>query len=119
MSLIGQTPKQKTTVENYPVVFSPITEFKTVKECLCQAESATLEVGQQYVIKTLVKEEVIEGMEAFTCAVYNRSRLTKVDELRRQLLKDKCRHEVINANQEVDLATLPPCRRSLVQHIRR
>jgi hypothetical protein len=67
----------------------------------------------------LVKEEVTEGLEAFTCAVSSRSRLTKVDELRHQLLKDKCGEEVINANQNVDLATLPPCRRSLVQHIRR
>jgi hypothetical protein len=28
-----------------------------------------------------VKKEVIEGLEAFTCVVYSRSRFTKVEEL--------------------------------------
>ena len=38
----------------------------------------------------LVKEEVIEGLEAFICSLFSRSCLTKVDELEHQMLKDKC-----------------------------
>jgi hypothetical protein len=33
------------------------------------------------------------------------------------MLKNKCGEEVINASQNVDLVTLPPCRCNLVQHI--
>ena len=52
VSLTRYSPKQKTPTDYYPFIFSPITEFKTVKECLCQTENATLEVGQQFVITT-------------------------------------------------------------------
>ena len=52
ISLVGERPEKKTTVDYYPVIFSPITECKTIQECLRQAECATHEVGQEYVITT-------------------------------------------------------------------
>ena len=52
VSLTGEKPERKTTVDYYPVIFSPITEYKTIQECLRQAECATKEVGQKYVITT-------------------------------------------------------------------
>ena len=66
-----------------------------------------------------VQEQVIDDLESFTCCVYGRSRFSKVDDLRHHLLKEKCGEDVISASQNVDLATLPPSRRSLKQHIRR
>ncbi len=52
VSLTGEKPERKTTIDYYPVIFNPITEYKTVQECLRQAECATNEVGQEYVITT-------------------------------------------------------------------
>ena len=52
VSQSGSVPKQLTTIAYYPVIPKPITEYKTVAECLRYAEAATNEVGQKYVITT-------------------------------------------------------------------
>ena len=52
VSLTGKVPPNLTTIEYYPIIQHPITEYKAVKECLSQAEKGTREVGQQYVITT-------------------------------------------------------------------
>lgn len=52
VSAIGEVPQNKTTIEYYPVINSPITEYTTVQQCLRYAEKATHEVGQEYVICT-------------------------------------------------------------------
>ncbi|KAL8620245.1 hypothetical protein ACOMHN_061436 [Nucella lapillus] len=52
ISLIGEKPERKTTIGYYPVINHPITDYKTVQECLKQAEEATPEVGQNYVVTT-------------------------------------------------------------------
>ncbi|KAL8594141.1 hypothetical protein ACOMHN_047881 [Nucella lapillus] len=52
ISLIGEKPERKTTIGYYPVINHPITDYKTVQECLKQAEEATHEVGQNYVVTT-------------------------------------------------------------------
>ena len=52
ISKTGSTLKKLTTVDYYPVINQPITEYKTVQECLRAAEEATNEVGQHYVITT-------------------------------------------------------------------
>ena len=41
-----------TTIAYYPVIPYPITEYKTVAECLKYSEEATKEVGQKYTITT-------------------------------------------------------------------
>ena len=33
VSLIGERPEKKATIDYYPVIFNPITEHKTVQEC--------------------------------------------------------------------------------------
>ena len=53
ISVTGVIPDSLTIIGYYPVIYNPITEYKTVAECLKQAEEATNEVGgQQYVITT-------------------------------------------------------------------
>ena len=49
-SLTGMPPTSLTTIDYYPVITEPITDYKTV--CLRYAEEATHEVNQQYVITT-------------------------------------------------------------------
>ena len=52
ISLTGEKPTNMTTIDYYPVIANPITDYKTVQECLKYAEEATDEVNQQYVITT-------------------------------------------------------------------
>ena len=52
ISKLGNTPTRKTTIDYYPVIFSPITQYATVHECLKLAEQATDEVDQRYVFTT-------------------------------------------------------------------
>lgn len=51
VSLTGEKPLRTTTIDYYPVINCPITEYKAVQECLRYAE-ATRQVGQQYMITT-------------------------------------------------------------------
>ena len=52
ISETGTPPNRLTTLDYYPVINHPITEYKTIKECLRIAEEATHEVGQEYIIAT-------------------------------------------------------------------
>eukprot|EP00794_Sanderia_malayensis_P002103 gene2103-2388_t len=50
ISEIGRKPARLTTIDYYPVINKPITEYSTVQECLQCSEQGTEEVGQTYVI---------------------------------------------------------------------
>ena len=50
VSSTGEAPEILTTVDYYPVINHPITDFSTIQECLRAAEEASHEVGQEYVI---------------------------------------------------------------------
>ncbi|KAL5013682.1 hypothetical protein ScPMuIL_007952 [Solemya velum] len=52
LSVTGSKPTKLTTVDYYPVINHPITEYRTVQECLRYAEKATTEVEQEYVVTT-------------------------------------------------------------------
>ena len=52
LSMTGEKPKRLTTIDYYPVINHPITEYKTVQEVLRYSEEATREVGQEYTITT-------------------------------------------------------------------
>ena len=52
LSCTGTKPQNLTTIDYYPVINQPITDYKTVQQCLDHAEKATNEVGQKYVITT-------------------------------------------------------------------
>ena len=52
ISQTGEVPDKLTKIDYYPVIAKPITDYKTVQECLHYAEKATAEVGQKYVITT-------------------------------------------------------------------
>ena len=67
-----------------------------------------------------ITEDLIDDLEEFTCAIYGRARVHKVDELRHVRIKELCaKEDQLYPSKNVDLGTLPPCRRSLEQHIRR
>jgi len=52
VSQTGEAPTKLTTIDYYPVINHPITDYKTVQECLRAAQEATEEGGQSYVITT-------------------------------------------------------------------
>ena len=52
VSVTGEVPSNLTTIDYYPVINYPITEFDTIQECLRAAEEASREAGQDYVITT-------------------------------------------------------------------
>ena len=52
VSQTGEKPDRLTLIDYYPVIYHPITEYSTVKECLHFAERATHEVGQKFVYST-------------------------------------------------------------------
>ena len=52
ISATGIPPLQRTTIDNYPWIPEPITEYNVVKELLKRCEQATKEVGQLYTITT-------------------------------------------------------------------
>ena len=67
-----------------------------------------------------ITEDLIDDLKEFTCAIYGRARVHKVDELRHVRIKELCaKEDQLYPSKNVDLGTLPPCRRSLEQHIRR
>ena len=52
MPLTSIEPSSLTTIDYYPVITHPITDYKTVQECLNYAGEATKEAKQEYVITT-------------------------------------------------------------------
>ena len=52
ISRTGDAPQKLTTIDYFPVIPHPITEYATVQETLKYAEEATKEVNQKYVITT-------------------------------------------------------------------
>ena len=67
-----------------------------------------------------VSEELLEEMEIFTCSLYGGTpNVTKVNDLRLSRINKLCTKEGRSTPSSVDMSTLPPCRRSLKQHILR
>lgn len=52
VSATGNMPKRLTTIDYFPVINHPITEYNTVQECLRYAEEASKDVGQPFAITT-------------------------------------------------------------------
>ena len=105
--------------------------------CGCDTTSAFKGRGHVLPIKTIEKlprftrslarlgdawgvgEDLMRELEQYTCAMYGNSRFSSVDELRVFKLKEKCDGKPATAMRNMDMGTLPPCRRCLIQHVRR
>ena len=64
-------------------------------------------------------DEIFSDLEEFTCAMYGNLRFRKEDELRLFKIKEKCEGKPTDALRNIDMGTFPPCKRCLVQHIKR
>ena len=63
--------------------------------------------------------ELIDEMDALTCAIYGRTNIKHVDELRYMKLSKLGSEGQLSAASNIDMSNIPPCRKSLEQHIRR
>ena len=65
-----------------------------------------------------VASEVLEQLEAFTCAMYFQARETSVDMVKSLLLKKMVGEDnTLNSKSKVDMVCLPPFQDSLIPHM--
>jgi hypothetical protein len=98
--------------------FKGIGKVKPIKvmQKLPKFQPILAELGREWAIT----EELFAGLEEFTCAIYGRPRVKSIDTLRFILIKERSGDaDKLQLGRNVDLATLPPCRGVLQQHIRR
>ena len=66
-----------------------------------------------------ISDDTVKKLKSLTCTLYGRTaRVAKVDDLRLLHINEMCAKE--NAQipfRNVDIASLPPCKKSLTQHI--
>ena len=104
----------------------------------CDSTSAFRGIGKIKPVKTLLRlpqyipilnklgdtwdlpEELNNQLDCFTCAMYGRGKVSRVDDLRLLRINELCAKENRHLPScNVDMASIPPCKRSLTQHIRR
>lgn len=67
-----------------------------------------------------VEDEVTDELESFTCALYGRAhKIHSVNEFRNTRLNELCSQSGILPSKNIDMSGMPPCKQSLIQHIRR
>ena len=62
ISQISQAPDRLTTIQYYPAMNHPITEYSTVRECLRVSERVSEEVGQQFTVNTFDLDVVMKAL---------------------------------------------------------
>ena len=62
ISATGTAPQNVTTIDYYPMINEPITEYKVVREILHRCEKATREVGQLYTITSFDLGVIMKAM---------------------------------------------------------
>ena len=66
-----------------------------------------------------IDEGLIDSLEEFTCALYGRKKDTDINKVRADKLKEKCGIDKLDPTKNFHMASLPPCKMALLQHIRR
>ena len=65
-------------------------------------------------------EDLIKQLDEFTCAMYGKPKVSSVNDLRLQMLQQRCSDDgKLDASLNIDIARLPPCLQCLEKHIRR
>lgn len=97
--------------------FKGIEKLKPLKfhENMPKFESPLARLGDSWDVPS----NLIDELNTFTCAVYGRPGIKRVDELRYLKLNEFGLEEQPNTIRNMDMSKVPPCRKSLEQHIRR
>ena len=78
-------------------------------------KKAFSEIGIEWTLTQSTKDK----LEAFTCAIYGKPRVKDVNMARFQKINEACSNKSLNAMKNIDLASLPPCKKTLEKHIER
>lgn len=100
--------------------FKGIGKVKPIK--LLQEKPRYQEIFAQLGEKWQVSDELFAGLEDFTCRMYKKTgRISDIDELRYVLLMSKCggNKGELRMKRKVDLASLPPPKKCLEEHVKR
>ena len=65
-----------------------------------------------------IPDDIMAVIETFTCVIYGCNRETSVNAVRHILLKKMVDEENLTELSKIDLSKLPPCRDSLIQHVK-
>ena len=97
--------------------FCAICKLKPLKTILhsCECIKTLIRLGDSCDIS----DDIVEKLESLTCALYRyAARVTKVDDLRLLCINKICAKENAQIpSRNVDMASLPPCKKSVTQHI--
>lgn len=66
-----------------------------------------------------VSEQLHQKLEEFTCAVYGKPRLRDVNVVRYTKINDVCSKGGVESLKNVDMSSLPPCKKTLREHVNR
>lgn len=101
------------------IAFRGVGKLKPLKSLMRQEQYV-------HVLKVLgeqqnISNELIDGLEDFTCRLCGRGpRITHVNELRLARINELCMKENrFIPSSHVDKGNIPPCKRTLLQHLRR
>ena len=64
-------------------------------------------------------DTVLGAVDSYTCSLYGKTNLQSVNAFRYTKMVDLCPSESPVPAKNIDLASLPPCRRSLTEHVKR
>ena len=62
---------------------------------------------------------MLNTVDVFTCVVYGNAKMTSVDAVRCAKINALCSDDGILPTKNIEIGSLPPCRKCPVQHIKR
>ena len=66
-----------------------------------------------------IDESLIDSLEKYTCVLYGKKKDSDINKVRVDKLKEKCGINKLDPTKNFHMASLPPCKMALEQHIRR
>ena len=96
--------------------FKGVGKVKPIKilQRMPRFQSGLVQLGESW----QVTDELFSALEGFTCMLYGSRKILDIDDLREVNLIKKCGNE-LNSSRNVDIGSSPPCKHSLLQHVRR
>lgn len=99
--------------------FKDIGKVKPIKTMLQHNSYVTTlsKVGEEW----NVSDELVDELESFTCAMYGRAqKIKKVNDFRNTRINELCtKDNSLLPSKNIDMSSMPPCKRSFIQHIER
>ena len=66
-----------------------------------------------------IPDGILDSVDSYTCSLYGKTHHQSVNAFRCAKLVDLCPTEGSSLTKNLDMASLPPCRKSLTEHVKR